>query len=293
MYKQLVSYLDENELFSDIQSGYRAFHSCETALVKIHNDLLTDADDNNHHSLLVCLDLSAAFDTVNHDLLFNVLREAYGLCGKVIDWIVSYLSSRSFKVHVEKTASGKYLIKIGVPQGSILGPLLFILFTKDLELIAKKYNFKFHCYADDSQIYFRFEADADSMNCYSAQLEKCLTEVKSWMTCHFLKLNPNKTEVIEIVPFRNQSASYQSIDFDGHYIPVQESVKTLGVHFDSKLLFNKHANEIVSSCNFRLKNLSRIGSEAYTSFERHLLKVSYYLVLIIVMHCTVAQIKLF
>ena len=272
VYKQLVSYLDEHKLFSDIQSGYRAFHSCETALVKIHNDLLAHAKNSNHHSLLVLLDLSAAFDTVNHDMLFHVLHTTYGLKGKVIDWIMSYLSHRTFKVTVNRTKSGQYYIKIGVPQGSILGPLLFILFTKDLEHIAKKYHFKFHCYADDSQIYFCFEAEDDSINHYRDMLEKCLVEVKNWMTWNFLKLNPNKTEAIEIVPFRNQSPVFRSINFDGYFVPVQDSVKTLGVYFDNKLSFNKQVNEIVSSCNFRLKNLSRIGSKLTPDLKKTLVK---------------------
>ena len=100
------------------------------------------------------LDLSAAFFTINHDILIEKLEKLYGINGVIHSWIKSYLTNRSFKVSVNGKYSDICSLNIGVPQGSILGPLLFILYTKELESIAEKYKFNIHLYADDSQIYF-------------------------------------------------------------------------------------------------------------------------------------------
>ena len=189
----------------------------------------------------------------------NILKQLKGFKDNVIKWLQSYLSNRSFTVQLKRTKSGQCYIKIGVPQGSILGPLLFILFTKDIENIAEKYQFSFHCYADDCQIYFCFRASSSEEPL--SKLEMCLVEIKTWMTHHFLKLNNQKTEVLEVFPFYNQSPSISSIQYENVPIPTQNAVKSLGVYFDSKLLFQRHANEVANVCNFRLKNMSRIGSK--------------------------------
>ena len=141
-----------------------------------------------HHGLLVLLDLSSAFDTLNHELLLETLKTLYGFDDVVLCWLNSYLTGRFFQVKVNKTTSGGCFITIGVPQGSILGPLLFILFTKDLESIAVKYGFSFHCYADDCQIYFCFKLPSDELKVNTDNLSACLAEVKLWMTHHFPKL---------------------------------------------------------------------------------------------------------
>ena len=152
----------------------RKFHSCETALTKIYNDLLVGNSKEPHHAMLVLLDLSAAFDTLNHDILLDVLKNDYGFDNMVLDWIKSYLSNRYFKVIVNKCESGECLLTIGVPQGSILGRLFFILFTKDLEHIANKYGLSLHCYADDCQIYFFFKPSRESFHTHESNLQQCL-----------------------------------------------------------------------------------------------------------------------
>ena len=146
-------------------------------MVRVHNDLLLGGQGT--HSILVLLDLSSAFDTLDHSKLLQTLMTSYGIKGPAINWFRSYLLNRQFSVKVRKTKSGSYYITIGVPQGSILGPLLFIMFTKDLELIAQKYNFSLHCYADDCQLYFSLIPNNNTCDVaqISSALSACLLEI--------------------------------------------------------------------------------------------------------------------
>ena len=119
---QLQSHWIKNNLFLTLQSAYRPNHSPETALLKIKNDILMNMD-KQHATLLILLDLSAAFDTVDHQILLNRLRTEFGVSGKVLDWFASYLSNRSQKVTVDGVLSDRFGIDFGVPQGSCLAPL--------------------------------------------------------------------------------------------------------------------------------------------------------------------------
>ena len=154
--------------------------------------------DNRSHAVLMMLDLSAAFDTVNHAVLIKKLKNFYGLGSNIIKWIESYLNKRSFKVSVNEKYSEICSLEIGVPQGSILGPLLFILYTKEIEKITEKYNFHVHLYADDSQLYFSFDPKSTDDEEQLLNLKKCFAEIKSWMSKNFLKMNDDKTEILEL-----------------------------------------------------------------------------------------------
>ena len=197
---QLTKYTDTNELLSKFQSGYRKEHSCETAVTRIHNDILMMVDKRDNVVLLL-LDLSAAFDTINHTLLLQKLNDLYGIQGNVLKWLESYLKDRSFKVSVGKSSSSSCWLQIGVPQGSILGPLLFIMYTRDLEAIVTKYGFSIHLYADDTQVYFAFDEHSNNPDLSAVKL--CFDEIKRWMALNFLKLNDDKTEFIDIGPYQS------------------------------------------------------------------------------------------
>ena len=126
MAKQLCSHLHRSNIYEKFQSGFRPHHSTETALVKIVNDLLLSADKGNI-SLLVLLDLSAAFDTIDHSILLDRLEKLVGVTGKALSWFKSYLSDCFEFVHVNGDPSALTRVKYGVPQGSVLGPMLFTL----------------------------------------------------------------------------------------------------------------------------------------------------------------------
>ena len=133
----------------------KVFHSTETALVRVHNDILT-AIDINDTVILLLLDLSAAFDTVDHSILSSRLSSRFGIKGTVLAWLRSYLTSRKQFIDVNKCKSSQRLLERGVQQGSVLGPLLYLLYTSPLADIIKRYNLEYHFYADDTQLYVAF-----------------------------------------------------------------------------------------------------------------------------------------
>lgn len=188
--------MHNNSLSEDFQLGFRAHHSTETALVKVTNDLLI-ASDNGLVSILVLLDLSAAFDTIDHHILLQRLEHLIGITGTALSWFKSYLSDRSQFVHVNDESSMPAIVSHGVPQGSVLGPILFTLYMLPLGNIIRKHSINFHCYADDTQLYLLIKPDETNQ---LAKLQACLKDIKTWMTCNFLLLNSDKTEVIVLGP---------------------------------------------------------------------------------------------
>ena len=198
--------------------------------------------DTKNKVILLLLDLSAAFDTVCHTRLLKKLYEKFGLSGSVLKWFTSYLHGRSFVVQVGKSKSNSCIFRIGVPQGSILGPILFILYTKELEMIAKKHGFKIHLYADDTQLFIEFNPLYDQFEDIETRVINCLKEITTWMIENKLKLNPNKTEVV-ILKSRNNfddgSSNIPSIKLnDEEVISCSKVAKSLGVYFDEYLTFN-------------------------------------------------------
>jgi len=175
----------KNTIYEKFQSGFRPHHSTETAFVKITNDLLL-ASDQGCISILVLLDLSAAFNTIDHKILLDQLQNYTGIQGQGLMWFRSYLSDRHNFVYLNGEKSKITSVKHGVLQGSVLGPLLFSIYMLPLGNIIRKHKISFHCYADDTQLYISSRADEISK---LSKLSECVKEVKYWMTSNFLLLN--------------------------------------------------------------------------------------------------------
>src|SRR2546425_12492489 len=173
----------------------RKFHSTETALLRIYNDLLL-ASDRRQVTALVLLDLFSAFDTINHQILLDRLASFYRFSGLALSLLRSYLSDRTHHVVVQSSSSPAFHITTGVPQGSVLGPLLFSLYTSPISHILENTNISFHLYADDTQLYISFSS-SDSSSAL-ASLSHALDSVYSWLTLNRLSVNPNKTEYLLI-----------------------------------------------------------------------------------------------
>jgi len=145
-----VAFLERLRLLRSLQSAYRSKHSTETAVLKITSDVFRAAD-RGEVSLLCMLVLSAAFDTVDHDILFDRLRQSFGVQGLALTWIESFLRDRTQSVSIAGDQSVEMTLTCGVPQGSVLGPILFLLYCADVIVIAQRCGLEVHSYADDTK----------------------------------------------------------------------------------------------------------------------------------------------
>ena len=208
---------------------------------------------------LVLLDLSAAFDTIDHSGLLSCLSSWFGFEDVVHRWFSSYISGRKQSVKIGDVLSDSSDLKFGVPQGSVLGPILFSLYTTPLTKIISAYSLvKFHFYADDTQLYIHLSPN--SACAAFAQLQQCLLDVPSWMCSNKLKLNPGKTEFILFGSDLQRAKLSQCfpIDIFGSKLFPADKVRNLGVWFDSRFTFSCHVSSICKSCFVGLRDFRRI-----------------------------------
>ena len=239
---RLHSHMTNNNLYEELQSSYRKFHSTETALTCVHDDILRAIDDNKS-VLLIMLDLSAAFDTVDHDVLLERLKSGLGICGTALNWFKSYLSGRSQSVLINGTQSKPTSLVCGVPQGSVLGPILFTIYMLPLGDIIKRHGMQFHMYADDCQLYTTFEAS--DINQTALNMEILIDDIRGWYSENMLKLNDSKTEMMVISSKFRPSVHLDHIKIGESSISPSETVRNLGVIMDSNYTMVSHINHKV------------------------------------------------
>ena len=255
---QVHDHMDLNYLHIPYQSGYKAYHSCETLLLSLNNDILK-AFDGGECVILLLLDLSAAFDTVDHDRLLKILHEEIGLRGVALRWFESYLSNRRQAVKVNGKVSDYLGTSHGVPQGSVLGPILFNIYIRSFIRLLNEAGFVAHGYADDHQVLklFSIKFQYEAIRC---SIPRILDIIAHWMKASFLKLNSSKSQVIIFTP-QNQSSQIHIDQIklsDGTMIPISRIVNNLGVRFDSELSYTSQINAICSSGYRLLRNLASV-----------------------------------
>ena len=252
--KQLENFISNFDLIPKFQSAYRKNFSVETSVLRIYNDMLINKS-RGKQTLLILLDLTSAFDLVDQHILLNDLRNM-GIGGVVHDWFKSYLLDRKYYVQIGQEHSDCNDMNTGIPQGSILAPTLFTIYTAELYYILEGHKVESHFYADDTQILFEVNDPTDATN----KLTEVLNSVKVWMNSRKLKLNIDKTEAILILTnSRNQSGRFSSLDIDGSVLELSNPVRSLGVLFDEHLTMKHQLNSVKKKTIYNLMNISRIS----------------------------------
>ena len=248
--KQMSHFLKEHRLLDHLQSAYKKSHSTTTALLNVTDDIY-EALDDSEITLLILLDYSKAFDTANHRLILAKLRAA-GFHDDALSWINSYLSNRQQKVKTDSDSDWQSL-KNGVPQGSILGPLLFTVLVSDISSTVT--SGKYHTYADDQQWYLNFKPN-NAITAFNTA-NTFLNSMDNYSDRNCLKLNTEKTKYIVIGSKCNlKKLSYNDLPLlklKGDLIERKADVKNLGVVFDENMSWTNHINISVGKAYGRLK----------------------------------------
>ena len=205
------------------------------------------------------LDLSAAFDTVDHDLLLRILRSEIGIRGTALSWFSSFLKGRSQRIRLGSILSETIVIKFGVPQGSVLGPVLFNIYIRSIYKLVKNCGFNIFGYADDHQVTKVF-SPAKQLEILTIQILDCFDAIKKWMDHYYLTLNDTKTQIIVFGP----SKVLQQVVIHGvrltsatniRFVPV---VKNLGVQMDNRLTFEKQVTSVKKKAFHTIRNVRKI-----------------------------------
>ena len=254
---QVSAYLNSHNLYNTCQSAYRPGHSAETALLKVANDLFLSLNKGNI-SVIALIDFSSAFDTIDHHILVHCLHTDFGFTDAVLQWFSSYLTDRAHYVSLSNHCSAFAPVHSGVPQGSVLGPTPFTMYTKPLSAIIDSHSIIHHLFADDLQI--PMSALPAKISELHHSMQSCICYVKARATANMLKLNDNKTELMIMTSKRTKHLHNlpTSITIASAQVPFKQSVKNLGFTLDCHLTMNAHISNIARTCYFDLHRLASI-----------------------------------
>ena len=255
---RLNQHISINNLQCHFQHGYKKFHSTETLLLKVVDDILIGFDKNSG-TILLLLDLSAAFDTVDIDKLLNILEKEFGITGIALKWFHSFLTNRKQRVRIHDSLSEYLDVLFGVPQGSVLGPVLFNLYAKSLYNVIGAAGFETSGYADDSNARLTFSLTFQH-GVITQHLPDLMDKITQWMNHFFLKINPDKTEIILFVPqnLSNHPTINGTFLKNGTCIRFSDTVTNLGGRLDKFLTLEPFINSTVALCYKQLKDISSI-----------------------------------
>ena len=245
----------QNNLLDIYQSGYRMYHPTETVLLKITNDILMNQNEQCS-TALVAIDLSAAFDLVNHSIFLERLYTYYGISGTALEWFRSYLSGRTQSVVITGVHSKEKMLDHGVPQGSILGAILYTLYIRAISHILEHHRVLYHTHADAIQLYVKFDRESPSgMQIAINRLEDCLLDVSHWMVHNGLKLNNYKTEWLI---FNGNQEFSKGVTVGVETIKQSTSIRNLGVRLEPDLTMLPHINDTCRSGYYHLRRINKI-----------------------------------
>ena len=234
VYKRTISFFNDHEVFNNSQFGFRKNHSTTHAILSLVDKVAT-AIDRSNHTVGIFLDFSKAFDTINHNILLYKLSH-YGIRGRALEWFRNYLTNRSQFVFLNGCRSSSAPVPCGVPQGSLLGPLLFITYINDIQMSSDRLSFIL--FADDSNLFFSHSNPNHLLNTINTEL----IQVSDWIKANKLSLNVQKTNYM--IYSNTISSLPGNIIFDNIAIQKVNSTKFLGVIIDNKLSWKLHIDNI-------------------------------------------------
>ena len=258
--QQLVDYLNHNNLSCTSQSAYWSHHSADTLLLKTANYIILGRD-KRHVSLLTLLDLSSGFDTIAHNILLCRLNCLYGISSTCLSWFCSYLSNRRQSDAIANHISSINELRYGVPLGSVLRPILLVLYIQPLSNLIKRHSLSVHLFADDIQI----ETSILRQHVHSAisSVGTCISYVKYCMFEKKLRLNDEKTECFLIRPNKcTQNLNYTSFSFGHNVISFSTTAKTSDYSDDMRI--DAHVQDICNKVYIDIRCRSSV---------RHLLSI--------------------
>ena len=246
-----------NCLHESSQYAYKAGHNTETMILGLTDEALRGFD-NNMATVVIFLDLSAAFDTIDTDKLLHIMESEIGISGTALQWFRSFLTGRTQRVKINGEYSESLEVPCGAPQGSVLGPKLFNINVRSQPLVFAHCKFNSSSFADDSNGRRTF-AMTFQFSVLTAEVEKCMDEIIKWSCEHYMKINPDKTEILLLrPPTLNNEVIINGILYREQCIRFSDSVKNVGVYIDNNMNMDKHVNTVVSHCYKILKDIGRI-----------------------------------
>ena len=249
---QIINYTDKYSPIADFQSGFRDNHSCTSLLISL-TDSIRMGLNFNMHPVLVSLDLTKAFDRINHNNLINKLNKMFQFEPTAWRLLLSYLSDRMQFVSINNQNSDVMPTNMGVPQGSILGPLLFILYLNDVINVVDSSCCKTFAYADDVQLLFT--KTVVTLKDYEDQINVNIARILKWLDDNDLSINQNKTQAILFKRHRRCPTDQLNLFIGSHPISQAAEINCLGIIIDDALTFESHIRWITSKTNFQLKKL--------------------------------------